>query len=160
MLALATAALSGRVKRLSKMTFGFGGKTLYSGLALIISIIGLVVAVDLVNRGIDIVNYARTQTSLTIDIRSTESPSSPAKKIVTFRALPFVDTTLWGEADYDIKWYISGTEYFTYEEFSRNFENPSFFSRELSPGQYKVVAVVESEHFYEISESSFEITEE
>lgn len=135
-----------KVKDMSKMRYGFGGKPIFS----ILLVLGIALAIPLTYKAsqttIDYVKYASAKKDVLIEIVDTKIDEDLYE--VSFIAIPRIDGESWKDKNFDIRWKISGAEIITKTEKKRNVNKPSFFTKDLPPGVYIVEVLVEGDDFY------------
>lgn len=134
-----------RVRLLSKMRYGFGGKPLFSTLI----VLGVAIAIPLTlaasYRSVEFINYARAERDVLMEVSEIKLYDDVYR--VSFMAFPTLDDEIWGGKTYTITWQIKGDIAFEKVEKNRSEGKPSYFVKELSSGDYTVIVIVESEDF-------------
>ncbi|MBN2016171.1 hypothetical protein JW766_05045 [Candidatus Dojkabacteria bacterium] len=137
--------LSKKIRFLTKMRFGFGGRPIFSILAILAIALAIPLTYYASSRSIEIVNLARAERDVTIEVQKIEVYEGLYD--VSFMAIPTVDGEAWGEKSYEITWMVEGPLTFEKKESERSIKAPSYFRKELPSGTYELKVVVESEGF-------------
>lgn len=135
-----------KVKYLTKVRYGFGGKPIFS----ILIVFGIMVAIPLTyhsaQQSVDYVNFALSKKDAIIKVDIIDKQED--LYLVSFLAIPTIDGESWGDNEYTITWDIQGESDFRKIETSKSKENPSYFSVKISKGTYNIQIIIEGESFY------------
>lgn len=135
-----------KVRVLSRVRYGFGGKPLFSLLLLVGISIAIPMTLVASKQTVDYINYASAQKDVVINISQEIQPDGKYK--VVFMAYPTVDGVTWAGHKYNITWKIYSENYsFEKVEEERGKDFPSYFEKELPYGQYVVAISVEGYNF-------------
>jgi len=135
-----------RVKYLTKVRYGFGGKPLFS----LLIVFGIIAAIPLTfysaQRSVDYVNLALAEKDaiIQVDIIDREDDFY----LVSFLAVPIINDTAWGDDEYTITWDIQGNSTFRKVEMNRSKDRPSYFAYKIIKGTYNINIIIESQNFY------------
>jgi len=135
-----------KVRVLSRVRYGFGGKPLFSILVLAGITLSIPFTLFASRQTIDYVNYASAEKDVVLEL--SEKLQSDGNFEVTFMAFPTVDKEVWADHKYDIQWKVEGNQIsFEKIEENRSKQNRSFFVKVLPPGEYLVSVNVVSSNF-------------
>lgn len=134
-----------RVKELSKVRYGFGGKPIFS----ILIVVGVAIAIPLTyyasSTTVDYVKYASGEKDVVIDFIMQKKDTDTYS--VSFVAVPTVDKEPWKGRKYEVQWVVEGKIEFEKYETERSQEEPSYFTKELPLGTYSVTVHVTGRNF-------------
>ena len=134
-----------KIRFLTKIRYGFGGKPIFSFLV----VFGMAITIPLTMyaffKTVDVINRARAPREVFIEIYSEKKREGVYD--VTFMAIPKINNKAWLDKSYTMKWYIEGKVTFEKIEKNRAIDNPSYFVKELPRGTYKIKVLVESDDF-------------
>lgn len=135
-----------KIKFLTKIRYGFGGKPLFSFLV----VLGVTIAIPLTMyaslRSVNVIKMARAEKDVIIEVSSFEKEEDLYN--VSFMAIPTLDGKSWADKVYTVTWYIEGEIILEKIEKDRDSKHPSYFITQLPSGEYKVKVSVESENFH------------
>jgi len=134
-----------KIRFLKKVRYGFGGKPLFSFIIVLGSIIFVPVLMYAVSRSFSIINLARADRDVIVEIHPEEEKDGFYN--VSFMAIPRINNIVWFDKSYKITWYIEGEVSLEKVERDRTSENPSYFVTNLPRGRYDIKVQVESENF-------------
>lgn len=144
-LSILTVRLTKKVKELSKVRYGFGGKPIFS----ILIILGVTVAIPLTlyasQKSIESIKLARAERDVIIELNKTKRGDNMYS--ISFMAIPTINGEAWSTKVYSITWIVEGQVDFEKVEKDRTLQNTSYFKKDLPSGSYKVKVLVESENF-------------
>lgn len=142
-----------RIKRITKVRYGFGGKPLFS----LLLVLGIAIAIPLTLRAslntVDYVNMATAEKEIIVNIH--EISREEERYEVAFMAVPRINGVSWKDRSYSITWIVEGPISFQKEEDNRSSERPSYFVKELIAGTYNLKVTVKGENFDLTQEESF-----
>jgi energy-coupling factor transporter transmembrane protein EcfT len=147
--------LSKKIKVLSKMRYGFGGKPLFSILTLLFLTLAIPLTLFAAQKSIDYVNVARADKDVLVEIYSDKVNENLYE--VSMLAIPFVDDVAWAGKSYTMDWSITGEVHINRKEEERDSDNLSYITEELPSGSYKIKVVVQSEDFKVIRSQELEL---
>lgn len=134
--------LTRQVKEYERPKFGFLGKPIYP----LVAVAALVGGAFFVNYNLPNQSIINIEASETVDIEiSKQIVFKGSDKItVRFEATPYIDTVPYGdkEESFDIFWSIEGEDFEDMLEFNKSVDNQSGFTKDLSPGNYKINVTV------------------
>ncbi len=134
-----------KVKDLSKVRYGFGGKPIFSFFIIIITIIAIPLTYYASQNSIETIKLANAEKDVVVKFYKEKKTKSIYS--VSFMAIPTINGEYWRDKEYEIKWKVTGDLSFEKVETQRSIENPSYFTKELPKGVYDVEVFVESEKF-------------
>lgn len=147
--------LARRIKVLSKVRYGFGGKPLYSFMI----VLGIAIAIPMTlfasYRSVEMINYARAERDVIVEVDA--EPINEDLYEASFLAFPTIDGTVWAGKKYTVTWQVTGPVSFSQVEKDRSKENPSYITKELPSGEYEVIVLVESDAFRVRKEESLKL---
>ncbi|MDD3647354.1 MAG: hypothetical protein PHS44_02535 [Candidatus Dojkabacteria bacterium] len=137
--------LSRKIKVLSKMRYGFGGKPIFSILVFLFVVISIPLTLLASSRSIDLIQKASVSKDVLIEVQDLGTKNNYHE--VAFLAIPYVDDIAWAGNVYTVTWEIRGN--IDYEKIEENVSssNPSYFKKTLAAGTYKVKVLVEGDDF-------------
>ncbi len=145
-LIIAIIYLYKKIKYLTKVRYGFGGKPLFS----LLIVFGVMVAIPLTyysaQQSVNYVNLALGKKDAIIKISIIEREEEVC--LVSFLAIPTIDGESWGNNEFTITWDIQGVSDYKKTEVDRDKENPSYFSVKMLKGTYNIHIVIEGKNFY------------
>jgi amino acid transporter len=134
-----------KIKDLTKMRYGFGGKPIFSLLIVLCVIVTIPLTFYASQKSIETVKIARAQKDVLVEIQSVKLYDDVYS--VAFMAVPTIDGEPWQGKEYDITWQVYGEVSFEKVEKERSLSSPSYFVNELKNGSYEVRVTVESKDF-------------
>jgi energy-coupling factor transporter transmembrane protein EcfT len=134
-----------RIKILTKVRFGFGGKPLFSLLILFGVIVAIPLTMYAAQHSVDLIKLARAERDVIVEFNVAGKTDGVYE--VVFIAVPTLDGEAWLDKSYTVTWYIQGEVTLEKVEKDRNRDAPSYFVTDLPSGTYKVKVTVESEGF-------------
>jgi len=134
-----------KLKSAERVRYGFGGRTIFSIVALMIIALAIPLTLYSTLQTTEIRRTAEAQKEVYIDISSEKLDE--ANYTVSFMAIPKIDGKVWSKYSYTITWSVEGPVQFKKIEKERDIDNPSYFEKVLPQGFYKVEITVKSEMF-------------
>jgi len=132
--------------------FGFGGKNL-STVAIVAFLAGVVpFLLMLSSNTTEIRRQAMAKKTIIFDSQVLNEDGE--EFVVAFSVVPVDAGITWANDNYSAVWKVTGPTSFTFIEQNLNSQNPSYFSRILSPGDYEIDILVTGENF-EVNEIKY-----
>lgn len=144
-----------KFKDLKRIKFGFGGKPIFSVLIFLLIAVAIPLTYMASKETADIVRRARAEKEVKVTVN--EIKKEKDKILVSFIAVPYIDDESWVGRDYDILWEVEGVKSFNKLETKVNKKNPSYFTKLLPSGDYKVRVEVTGEDFKVVENIEFSI---
>jgi len=135
-----------KVKYLTKVRYGFGGKPIFS----LLIVFGIMAAIPLTyhsaQQSVDYVNQALAKKDALIRINVIERKDELYD--VSYLAVPTINGEAWGDDVYTITWSIEGPTSLKKIEKEKDKDHPSYFIGTVFKGYYEVHVIIEGEEFY------------
>lgn len=146
-----------KVRFLAHQRYGFGGRPLFSYFAILGITLLMTLTFYLSYRSYNIIRQARVEKDVIVDIRIVKRVENDY--LVTFIAVPEINSESWSNKSYSVKWEVTGNEKIELLEEDRSIYNPSFAVFHLTQGVYTVKVTVDSEDFHIVKTMQFEVKE-
>ncbi|MBU0976464.1 MAG: hypothetical protein ABIE03_07915 [Patescibacteria group bacterium] len=144
-LTAAMVHLSKKVRILTKIRYGFGGKPIFSMLVFLFIVLSIPLTLFASSKSINMIQKASAQKDILVEIQDVGKLNED--HFVSFMTVPYVDETAWAGKTYTVSWEIRGEIDYEKMEKDVNQSNPSYFKKLLPNGKYRVKVVVESDNF-------------
>ncbi len=134
-----------KIKDLTKVRYGFGGKPIFSFLIVLFIAVSIPITYFASKESVNYIFEARMERD--VEIIVDELSKDGDIYYISFMAIPYINNVSWSNKSYNITWRIEGEYSFEKVEMARSVEYPSYFVKKLKSGEYTITVTVESENY-------------